>query len=119
MELKMNLNTIKTLLLGSGFLTLVGPWVLNLLMKLFGCVGDDPLTPAVEVAMCTGGDLFTIPVGLQAIIGGIVITGALALTAFFKSGTIKQNLFNRSVPMISSGERNVVGVVTASDVNSL
>jgi len=100
----MNLNALKTLVLGSGLLAVVGPYVLNLLMKLVGCVGDDPLTAAVEVAMCTGGDLFTIPAGLQTFIGGLVITGALALTGFFKSGTFKQNLFNPSVPVVAASD---------------
>ena len=114
----MNVNAIKTVLLGSGFLTLVGPYVLNLLLKLFGCSGDDPLTAAVEVATCSGGNLFAIPAGLQAIVGGIVITGALALTAFFKSGTIKQNLLNESVPVRKIDEVPTTGTVSAAQVKT-
>lgn len=113
----MNVNAIKTLLLGSGFITLVGPYVLNLLLKLFGCAGDDPLTTAVEVAVCSGGSLFAIPAGLQAIVGGIVITGALALTALFKTGTFKQNLFNKSVPVVVPLEQKP-GVVTEAQVKT-
>ena len=113
----MNLNAVKTFVLGSGLLAIVGPYVLNLLMKLGGCIGDDPLTTQVEVAMCTGGNLFTIPAGLQTIIGGIVIAGALALTAFFKSGTVKQNLLSPSVPVVPSIDAKE-GVVTASQVAS-
>lgn len=114
----MNVNAIKTLLLGSGFLTLVGPYVLNLALKLFGCTGDDPLTAAVEVAMCSGGDLFTIPAGLQAIVGGIVITGALALTAFFKRGSVKQNLLNDSVPVRKIDEIPTSGTVSEAQVKT-
>lgn len=113
----MNINALKTLVLGSGFLTLVGPYALNLFLKLFGCTGDDPLTEAVEVAACTGGSLFTIPAGLQAIVGGIVITVALALTGWFKSGTVKQNFLNRSVPMVDTKAEATVGVVTQAQVD--
>lgn len=112
----MNLNALKTLILGSGLLAIVGPWIINFLMGVFGCVGDDPLTAAVEVAMCSGGDLFTIPVGLQKIIGGIVITLALMLTGFFKGGTLKQNLLNPSVPVAKPGEAAPPGVVTPAQV---
>ena len=114
----MNLNAIKTLILSSGLLAIVGPYAVNFIMKLFGCVGDDPLTAAVEVAQCTGGDLFTIPVGLQKVIGGLVIAGALALTAFFKTGTIKQNLLSPSVPVVPAVDAKP-GVVTASQVASV
>lgn len=100
----MNINAIKTLVLGSGFLAIVGPYVLNWLTTLFGCTGDDPLTAAVEIAVCTGGSLLTIPAGLQTLVGGLVITGALALTAFFKTGTIKQNLLNPSVPVVPASD---------------
>ena len=113
----MNLNAFKTLFLGSGLLAIAGPYLLNLLMNLFGCVGDDPLTAAVEVAQCTGGDLFTIPVGLQKVIGGIVIAGALALSGFFKTGTFMQNLFAPSVPVVPAADAKP-GVVTIGQVNS-
>lgn len=100
----MNVNAIKTLILGSGFLTLVGPYAVNLLLKVAGCTGDDPLTEAVEVAMCTGGSLFTIPAGLQTVIGGLVIGAALWLTGWFKTGTVKQNFFNKSVPVVPASD---------------
>lgn len=100
----MNVNAIKTLILGSGFLTLVGPYAVNLLMKVFGCTGDDPLTEVVEVAMCTGGGLFTIPAGLQTVVGGLVIGAALWLTGWFKTGTVKQNFLNKSVPVVDADD---------------
>lgn len=113
----MNINAFKNLLLGSGLLAIAGPYLLNLLMAMFGCVGDDPLTAAIEVAQCTGGDLFTIPVGLQKLIGGLVIAGALALPGFFKTGTFMQNLFSPSVPMVPDADAKP-GVVTAKQVSS-
>lgn len=111
----MNLNALKTLVLGSGLLAIVGPWLINLVMGLFGCTGDILSTPEIEVAMCTGGDLFTIPVGVQKIIGGIVISIALILTGWFKGGTVKQNLMNQSVPVVKAIEAKP-GVVTATQV---
>lgn len=111
----MNVNAIKTYLLGSGLLALVGPYVVNLAMKLFGCTGDDPLTAAVEVAQCTGGDLFTIPAGLQTFIGGAVIAGALWLTGWFKTGTVKENFLAPSVPQVPAADARP-GVVTATQV---
>ncbi len=111
----MNINALKTLVLGSGFLTLVGPYILNFALKIFGCTGDDPLTAAVEVATCSGGDLFTIPAGFQTLIGGIVITAALALTGWFKSGTVTQNFLSPSVPVVPI-EAAKVGVVTEAQV---
>jgi hypothetical protein len=115
----MNTNAFKTLIQGSGLLIIVGPYLLNFVLGMFGCTGDNPLTSAVEVAVCTGGSLFTIPAGLQTLVGGLVIAGALALTAFFKSGTIKQNLINPSVPVVpandpTSGPGNVTPAQVAS-----
>lgn len=112
----MNLNAIKTLILGSGLVTLIGPWLINFFVTLIGCTGDDPVTAAIEVAQCSGGDLFTIPVTLQKIVGGIVITLALALTAFFKGGTIKQNLLNKSAVVVKNDEPTGPGVVTEQQV---
>lgn len=112
----MNLNGIKTAILGSGLLAMVGPYLLSLALSVFGCTGDDPATKdIIEVAVCTGGSLFTIPAGLQALIGGLVIAGALALTGFFKTGSFMQNLFAPSVPVVPK-EQAKVGVVTMEQV---
>lgn len=113
----MNVNAIKTLVLGSGLLVTVGPFIVNLFTKAFGCTGDDPLTEAVEVAKCTGGALFSIPDGFQALVGGIVITGALALTAWFKTGTVTQNLLAPSVPVVPKADAKP-GVVTEAQVST-
>ena len=67
--------------------------------------------------MCTGGDLFSIPSYLQTLVGGIAVSGALALTAWFKGGTVMQNLFNKSVPVVPAIEAKP-GVVTATQVAS-
>lgn len=96
----MNWNAIKTFLLGSGLLAIVGPKLINMATSLAGCTGDDPATPAVEIAKCTGGTLLTIPEPLQAIVGGVVIALALAGTGWLKKGTVMQNLFGQSVPVV-------------------
>lgn len=113
----MNWNAIKTIILGSGLLTMAGPAIINAVLKAAGCTGDDPLTAAVEVSLCTGGSLIAIPAGLQTIVGGLVITAAIAGTAWFKGGTWKQNLFYKSVPQVNYFEAKP-GVVTEEQVNS-
>ena len=117
----MNTNAVRTWLEGSAVLALLGPFILNGVMMLFGCSGDLPNTPEIEVAVCTGGSLFQIPAGLQAAIGGIVIGAALWLKARWgKQGdavTTGQKLFAQDVPMVSdhlAGRGNV----TLSDVRS-
>lgn len=111
-------NSLKTALLGSAVLALVGPPVLNFALNFFGCSGDDPLTKdIIEVAACTGGDLISIPVWLQKAVGGTVAMGVLFLTAFFKGGTVKENLLNKSVPVVPAGD-NKPGVVTEAAVKS-
>lgn len=110
-------NSLKTLLLGSGVLLIVGPPVLNWFLTFFGCSGDDPATKdIIEVAMCSGGDLISIPVWLQKTVGGGVAMGVLALTAFFKSGTVVQNLFNKSAPVVKNEAEAKPGVVTEAQV---
>jgi hypothetical protein len=95
-------NAIKTAILASGLLATLGPYLLNGFMKLFGCEGDNPVTPdVIEVARCTGGGLFTIPETFQVVAGGLVAAAALALTAWFKTGSVMQNLFNKSVPVVT------------------
>lgn len=100
----MNTNAVRTWLAGSGVLVLLGPFVVNGLMMLFGCSGDNPVTPEVEVAVCTGGALFQIPAGLQAAVGGIAIGAALWLKARWgKQGeavTAGQKLFAPDVPVV-------------------
>ena len=111
-------NSLKTLLVGSGVIVFVVPYFINLVMGLFGCSGDDPLTKdIVEVAACTGGDLFTIPVALQKFTGGLMASGILILTGFFKAGTFKQNFFNKSVPVVPAPEAKE-GTVSPAMVNA-
>lgn len=115
----MNTNAIRTWLEGSAVLALLGPFVLNGVMMLFGCSGDLPSTPEVEVATCTGGALLQIPAGLQAAIGGIVVGAALWLKARWGSQgeavTAGQKLFAPQVPVVPHQEAGV-GNVTAADV---
>lgn len=114
----MNWNAIKTLIMGSGLLAIVGPKIINMVTSLAGCTGDDPATLAVEIAKCTGGTLFTIPEPLQAIVGGIVIAIALVGTAWFKKGTVMQNLFGQSVPVVPWQEAKP-GTVTIDQVQTV
>lgn len=112
----MNWNAIKTMIMGSGLLAIIGPKVINMITTVAGCSGDDPMTKdVIEVARCTGGTLINIPEPLQAIVGGIVLSVALAGTAWFKGGTIMQNLFGKSVTVVPNGEGKP-NVVTEAQV---
>ena len=112
------INSLKTALLGSAVLTIIGPPVLNWALTFFGCSGDDPLTKdIVEVAACSGGSLISIPYWLQKTVGGVVAAVVLILTGYFKGGTLKQNLLNKSVPQVPAAEAKP-GVVTATQVAS-
>ncbi|WP_119270841.1 hypothetical protein [Taklimakanibacter deserti] len=113
----MNWNAIKTYILGSGVLVLVVPYIINWLMTLLGCTGDNPATPdVVEVAACTGGGVVSIPLALQALAGSLMAAALLAIKAFAGTGTVKQNLFNPDVPVVATKAEAKPGVVTEAQV---
>jgi hypothetical protein len=114
----MNWNAIKTYILGSGIILLALPYVINWLMSVFGCTGDNPATPdVVEVAACTGGGVVAIPLWLQATAGGLMALALGAIKAFAGGGTVKQNLFNPDVPVVKPQEAKP-GVVTPAQVEA-
>lgn len=113
----MNWNAIRTLILSSGILTLVVPHLINWAMTLFGCTGDNPATPdVVEVAACTGGGIVAIPLWLQATVGAIVLGILGAVKAWTGTGTLAQNLFHNTVPVVKTKAEAKPGVVTEAQV---
>ena len=114
----MNWNAIRTYLAGSGILILLGPYAINLVLTMFGCSGDLPNTPEVEVAQCTGGELFSIPAGFQAILGGVIFSVVFWLKARLGTGTAAQNLTLPAAPIVPKKDA-AVGVVTMEQVNTV
>lgn len=114
-----NWNAIRTWLLASGVFAFVVPPVVNFVLTLLGCTGDNPATPDVtEVAACSGGSLIAIPEWLQMTVGTIVFGALGLLKAFTGTGTVKQNLLNQQAPIVKKPEEAKAGVVTPAQVES-
>lgn len=111
----MNWNSIRTFILGSGILVVVMPVIVNWVTALLGCIGDNPATEAIELTVCTGGSLLTIPGWLQAGVATLVLAALGVIKAVSGSGTVKQNLFAPAVPVVPAAEAKP-GVVTAAQV---
>lgn len=112
----MNWNAIKTIILGSGVLTVVMPYVVNFILSFFGCTGDNPATPDVELTNCVGNTLFTIPLWAQAFVAGIVLAALTAIKAFTGTGSVTQNLFYKQAPVVKNAIEAKPGVVTEAQV---
>ena len=112
----MNWNAIRTFVLGSGILTVVLPQVINVVTTLLNCTGDNPATPELELAVCTGGGLLAIPTWLQATVATVVLA-ALGLLKTRGTGTIMQKLFAKTVPVVPAAVAGP-GVVTEEQVQS-
>lgn len=113
----MNWNAIRTFILGSGILTVALPHLISWMTTLLGCSGDNPLTPDLELTVCTGGALIQIPLWLQATIATIVLSALGLIKGVMGSGTFMQNLFSKSVPVVPAVDAKP-GVVTATQVAS-
>jgi len=109
----MNWNAIRTFLAGTGILTILGPYVLDFIVKLFGCSGLE----ATATAVCTGGSVLAIPVWLQAMVGGLILVVVTFAKGAFGTGTVAQNLFAPQAPVVPF-EKSGPGTVTPAQVEA-
>lgn len=109
-------NTLKNAIFASGLLITVGVPLLKYVATLFGCTFDDPATPVVEPSVCTGGAILSIPVWLQATVGGLALLAYGAIKGWAGSGTVMQNLFSPSAPVVKESVAGP-GTVTKAQVD--
>lgn len=112
----MNWNAIRTFLLGSGIITMVVPYLVSATTTFLGCSGDNPLTPELELTICTGGALVAIPLWLQATVAAVVLSALGLIKAFTGTGSVKQNLLNNVAPIVMTRAEEKVGVVSEAQV---
>lgn len=104
-----NSNFIRTIL---GAIS--GATVLNVALKLTGCTGDNIATPTVvEPFVCSGSAW--IPIEYQAIAAITLMILSGIIKAFWKTGTVAQNLTAPSVPVVAPQDSKA-GVVTHAQV---
>ena len=113
----MNWNTIRTFIAATGVVGLLGPFIISWVMSKFGCVGDIPGTPEIEVTLCSGGDLFAIPPLFQSVAGGLILLIVMTLKAVTGTGSLMQNLTAPQAPVVPAADAKP-GVVTATQVAS-